>query len=57
MKKDITHLYHLYLRGPTALDVSQGYGMCNIKVPRGNLTVFPDDCTCLECLKRIERKK
>ena len=49
------HLYHLYLRGPTALDVSQGYGMCNIKVPRGNLTVFPDDCTCLECLKRIEK--
>lgn len=57
-KPDITHLYHLYLRGPIAIaDVALGYGICNVKVPREMLTVFPDACTCLDCQKRIEVKK
>jgi len=52
-----THLFHLWDKSPTLIrETAVGYTLCNKKVPRAEMTRFPEDADCRACLARVAKE-
>lgn len=50
----MTHLYWAWNKRWLFEGVTVGYTLCGKRLPRKDLTVFPEDATCKTCLKEAE---